>query len=168
MNPSPNNNFISNSLFCSHFSFSRSRCSFPHPRSQWGVSFLQHFFQDNQNVIAVDISIPCHEEDSQSEIKKPVAYFAVYNIVSINLVSKSIYLLASYKFGQSLLVMRNYLGDLSQSVNYFERIIIYISIYTLSDLGDLRNLIGSLSRTIQQYSPPSEWIMCELAFFPFS
>ena len=32
---------------------------------------------------------------------------------------------------------------------------IYIfSIYTLSDLGDLSNLIGSLSRTIQQYSPP--------------
>ena len=43
-----------------------------------------------------------------------------------------------------------------------------VSIYTLSDLaiGDLSNLIGSLSRTIQQYSPPSEWIMCELAFFP--
>ena len=41
-----------------------------------------------------------------------------------------------------------------------------ISIYTLSDLGDLSNLIGSLSRTIQQYSPPSEWIMCALGFFP--
>ena len=41
-----------------------------------------------------------------------------------------------------------------------------VSIYTLSDLGDLSNLIGSLSRTIQQYSPPSEWIMCELGFFP--
>ena len=40
-----------------------------------------------------------------------------------------------------------------------------ISIYTLSDLGDLSNLIGSLSRTIQQYSPPSEW-MCELGVFP--
>ena len=40
------------------------------------------------------------------------------------------------------------------------------SIYTLSDLGDLSNLIGSLSRTIQQYSPPSVWIMCELVFFP--
>ena len=39
------------------------------------------------------------------------------------------------------------------------------SIYTLSDLGDLSNLIGSLSRTIQQYSPPSEWIMCELGVF---
>ena len=38
-----------------------------------------------------------------------------------------------------------------------------ISIYTLSDLGDLSNLIGSLSRTIQ---PPSEWIMCELGVFP--
>ena len=44
---------------------------------------------------------------------------------------------------------------------------IYIfSIYTLSDLGDLGNLIRSLSRTIQQYSPPSEWIMCELGIFP--
>ena len=42
----------------------------------------------------------------------------------------------------------------------------HVSIYTLSDLGDLSNLIGSLSRTIQQYSPPSEWIMCELGFFP--
>ena len=44
--------------------------------------------------------------------------------------------------------------------------IFYFSIYTLSDLGDLSNLIGSLSRTIQQYSPPSKWIMCELGFFP--
>ena len=43
-----------------------------------------------------------------------------------------------------------------------------VSIYTLSDLGDLSNLIGSLSRTIQQYSPPSEWIMCEHGFFPIS
>ena len=41
-----------------------------------------------------------------------------------------------------------------------------ISIYKLSDLGDLSNLIGSLSRTIQQYSPPREWIMCELGAFP--
>ena len=38
--------------------------------------------------------------------------------------------------------------------------------HTLSDIGDLSNLIGSLSRTIQQYSPPSEWIMCELGVFP--
>ena len=44
--------------------------------------------------------------------------------------------------------------------------VLLISIYTLSDLGDLSNLIGSLSRTIQQYSPPSEWIMCELVVFP--
>ena len=44
--------------------------------------------------------------------------------------------------------------------------VIILSIYTLSDLGDLSNLIGSLSRTIQQYSPPSEWIMCELGVFP--
>ena len=40
------------------------------------------------------------------------------------------------------------------------------SIHSLSDLGDLSNLIGSLSRTIQQYSPPNEWIMCELGVFP--
>ena len=43
---------------------------------------------------------------------------------------------------------------------------IVIRIYTLSDLGDLSNLIGSLSRTIQQYSPLTEWIMCELGVFP--
>ena len=42
-----------------------------------------------------------------------------------------------------------------------------VSIYTLIDLGELSNLIGSLSRTIQQYSPPSEWIMCELGFSHF-
>ena len=28
------------------------------------------------------------------------------------------------------------------------------------------NLIGLLSRTIQQYSPTGEWIMCELGIFP--
>ena len=33
-------------------------------------------------------------------------------------------------------------------------------------IGDLSNLIGLLSRTIQQYSPPSEWIICELGVFP--
>ena len=40
------------------------------------------------------------------------------------------------------------------------------NIYTLSDLGDLSNLIGSLYRTIQQHSPPSEWIMCEFGVSP--
>ena len=49
----------------------------------------------------------------------------------------------------------------------FLRFISIIIIYTVSDLGDLSNLIGSLSQTIQQYSPPSEWIMCELSVFPF-
>ena len=43
----------------------------------------------------------------------------------------------------------------------------YICVHILSDRGDLSNLIGSLSRTIQQCSPPSEWIMCELGVFPF-
>ena len=46
----------------------------------------------------------------------------------------------------------------------FQKILI-VSIYTNNDLGDLSNLIGSLSRTIQQNSPPSEWIMYELAVF---
>ena len=41
-----------------------------------------------------------------------------------------------------------------------------ISIYALNDLGDLSNLIGLLSQTIQQYLPPSEWIMCELGVSP--
>ena len=62
-----------------------------------------------------------------------------------------------FKLSTHLLSSYGYLVNLSISV---------ISIYTLSDLGDLSNLIGSLSRTIQQYSPPSEWIMCELSFFP--
>ena len=44
--------------------------------------------------------------------------------------------------------------------------IFHFSVYTLRDLNDLGNLIGSLSRTIQQYSPPSEWIMCEPSVFP--
>ena len=48
----------------------------------------------------------------------------------------------------------------------YQKAINQISIYTLSDLGDLSNLIGSLSRTIQQYSPPSEWVMCEHGVFP--
>ena len=33
------------------------------------------------------------------------------------------------------------------------------SIYTLSDLGVLSNLIGSLSLANEHYSPPTEWIM---------
>ena len=48
---------------------------------------------------------------------------------------------------------------------YFHQIKI-LSIYTLRHLGDLSNLIGSLSRTIQQYSPPGEWMICELCVFP--
>ena len=39
--------------------------------------------------------------------------------------------------------------------------------FRLLYLGDLSNLIGSLSRTIQQYPPPSEWIMCELCVSQF-
>ena len=56
--------------------------------------------------------------------------------------------------------MTQYLQTIETTLN------INISIYTLSDLGDLSNLIGLLSRTIQQYSPPSEWIMCKLSVFP--
>ena len=47
-----------------------------------------------------------------------------------------------------------------------DNVICHIGIYTLSDLGDLSNLIGSLSRNIQQYSPLSEWIMWKVVFFP--
>ena len=56
--------------------------------------------------------------------------------------------------------------DQSYGENRLSHIIKLVSIYTLSDLGDLSNLTGSLSRTSQQYSPPSEWIMCELGVFP--
>ena len=51
--------------------------------------------------------------------------------------------------------------DLTTICNYLHGFmwILILSIYTLSDLGVLSNLIGSLSRAIQQYSPPSEWIM---------
>ena len=37
--------------------------------------------------------------------------------------------------------------------------LLLISIYTLSDLGVLSNLIGSLSLANEHYSPPTEWIM---------
>ena len=37
--------------------------------------------------------------------------------------------------------------------------IFIISIYTLSDLGVLSNLIGSLSLANEHYSPPTEWTM---------
>ena len=40
------------------------------------------------------------------------------------------------------------------------------AIYTRSDLRVKSSMIGSRSRAIQQYSPPSEWIMCELGVFP--
>ena len=57
-----------------------------------------------------------------------------------------------------------YLSGLSRAL--FPTNSLKIAVYTLRDLlGDLSNLIGSLSRTIQQYSPPSEWIMCELGVF---
>ena len=57
-------------------------------------------------------------------------------------------------------------GVIHRWITPFEIRLILFSIYTFSDLGDLSNLIGSLSRTIQQYSPPSEWILCELGVFP--
>ena len=50
---------------------------------------------------------------------------------------------------------------------FVQEYIFIFSMYKLSDLGDLSNLIGSLSRTIQQFSPLREWIMCELGVFPF-
>ena len=44
------------------------------------------------------------------------------------------------------------------------RIMPFVSIYTLSGLGVLSNLMGSLSRAIQ-YSPPNKWIICEVGVF---
>ena len=49
------------------------------------------------------------------------------------------------------------------------RNILHVSIYTLSDLGDSSKLIGSLSRTMTLYSPPSEtkslsWTGCFAKF----
>ena len=61
---------------------------------------------------------------------------------------------------KSFLALKNFNPRI---LSTFER---SFSIHSLSDLGDLSNLIGSLSRTIQQYSPPSEWIMCEPGVFP--
>ena len=47
-----------------------------------------------------------------------------------------------------------YLSSFSPSIT-----LINLSIYTLSDLGVLSNLIGSLSLANEHYSPPTEWIM---------
>ena len=41
-----------------------------------------------------------------------------------------------------------------------------VLVYTHSVVLLRSNLIGSLSRTTKQYSPPREWIMCELGVFP--
>ena len=45
---------------------------------------------------------------------------------------------------------------LVSSISGLENSILYISIYTLSDLGVLSNLIGSLSLANEHYSPPTE------------
>ena len=55
-------------------------------------------------------------------------------------------------------MVKGHMPSVHKLVQYFQSLY-RISIYTLSDLGVLSNLIGSLSRAIQQYSPPSEWIM---------
>ena len=70
-----------------------------------------------------------------------------------------------YSLGHLALLVVDFSKFIVLSFYLFIHIFLF-SIYTLSDLGELSNLIGSLSRTIQQYSPPSEWIMCELGFFP--
>ena len=43
-----------------------------------------------------------------------------------------------------------------QVIFYFEAALLHFSIYTLSDLGVLSNLIGSLSLANEHYSPPTE------------
>ena len=57
------------------------------------------------------------------------------------------------------LISREMQGNVKCSWKSFFRLadLIYVSIYTLSDLGDLSHLICPLSRTIQHYSPPREW-----------
>ena len=67
---------------------------------------------------------------------------------------------------ESLIVIITLKGYNGRGVQQCSSSLSSFSIYTLSDLGDSSNLIGSLSRTIQQYSPPSEWIMCEFGVFP--
>ena len=47
----------------------------------------------------------------------------------------------------------------SENSDFPCHIIIFISIYTLSDLGVLSNLISSLSLANEHYSPRTEWIM---------
>ena len=82
-------------------------------------------------------------------------------------------LISSFLGLQKILHLRGKQHEREQHFYNFESLvtasayhIFSFSINTLSDLGDLNNLIGSLSRTIQQYSPPNEWIMCELDVFP--
>ena len=84
-----------------------------------------------------------------------------------------IILISSFLGLQKILHLRRKQHEREQHFYNFESLvtasayhIFSFSINTLSDLGDLNNLIGSLSRTIQQYSPPNEWIMCELGVFP--
>ena len=57
-----------------------------------------------------------------------------------------------------------YYKDMKRMIMKYNRMI-SISIYTLSDLGVIKQSDWFSSRTIQQYSPPSEWIMCELGVF---
>ena len=64
------------------------------------------------------------------------------------------------------LIILHYHTLKQRKIKFKPRIKLNHNIYKLGDLGDLSNPVGSLSRTIQQYSPPSEWIMCELGVFP--
>ena len=57
-----------------------------------------------------------------------------------------------WELWQTFLCFKSYIMQLAQKVNWYfvgVYIIIQTSIYTLSDLGDLGKLIGSLSRAIQ-------------------
>ena len=64
------------------------------------------------------------------------------------------------------LIILHYHTRKQRKIKFKPRIKLNHNIHKLGDLGDLSNPVGSLSRTIEQYSPPSEWIMCELAVFP--
>ena len=65
--------------------------------------------------------------------------------------SESKFLAKMHEFGCNLLNATKY-KDCHKALKTF-------SIYTLSDLGVLSNLIGSLSLANEHYSPPTEWIM---------
>ena len=107
------------------------------------------------------LRLTCVRSHTSREIKN-----ATINEFSTSLKSSKRLTVKIFQFSR---LSPKFLAVLRLSVNPIETLYLgirHVSIYTLSDLGDLINLIGSPSRTIQQHSPPNEWIMCELGVFP--